>query len=107
MGEVDASYSQTLVKGRYHASRKQHTLDETAIIDACPTESEDFGHRDDVAFHAVDFLQANDPAPSVLAALDLNDDVDGGRHLRPQGLNGKLNARHRHHGLDASECVAR
>ena len=57
------------------------------LVDAAPLEREQLGHRDDVAFHAVDLLHAHHAAPAVLHALDLDDDVDRGGDLRAQRLD--------------------
>ena len=45
-------------------------------------EAEDLLHGDDLAFHAGDLLQADDAAPAVAHALELEHDLDRGRDLR-------------------------
>ena len=49
-----------------------------------PLEREDLRHGDDVAFHAVDLLQADHAPAAVLVARDLEHDVDRRGHLRAQ-----------------------
>ena len=48
-------------------------------IDAATAVAEDLLHCDDLAFHARDLLQADDAAPAVAHALELEHDLDRGR----------------------------
>src|SRR3954447_4543171 len=67
-------------------------LDELALdaafgIDARAPETKDLLHRDDLAFHARDLLQADQPPTAVGQALDLDDDVNRGSNLGAHGTH--------------------
>src|SRR5688572_8892153 len=85
--QVEAAPRQPLLERRHDARRPQLALDVSGGVDAAAFEREDLRHRDDVAFHAVDLLEADQSAAAVLVARDLDDDVDGRRHLRAQRLD--------------------
>ena len=76
-------------------------------VDARALEREDLRHRDDVALHAVDLLEADHATAPVLVARDLDHDVDGRGHLRAERAHREGDAGHRDHGLDPAQRVAR
>src|SRR5688572_28770223 len=96
-----------LVQERWNDARRSDLAEHIALgVDATALEREQLRRGDDVAFHAVYFLQADDAAPAVLHALDLNYDVDRRRDLRAQRLGREVDAGHGHHILDSPERVA-
>ena len=69
-------------------------------------ETEDLVHGDDIALHAGDLVQADQAAPAVAHALELNDHVKRRGDLAAHRANRHLEARHADHLLDAAERVA-
>ncbi|MNC08324.1 hypothetical protein D3C75_559050 [compost metagenome] len=70
-------------------------------------EGEDFGHGDDLAFHAVDFLHADQATLAVLLAFQLDHHIDGRSDLLTHGLDREGRPGHRHHVLDPPQRIAR
>ena len=70
-------------------------------------EQEDVLHRDDFAFHAGDLGDRRDLARAVRLTRDLHDEVDGRRHLLPDGAVRDVQVRHRDHRVETIQRVAR
>src|SRR5688572_23500493 len=104
--QVDCLRLQILVKRRHDTCRFD-LADDDAVLNASAVEAKELGHRDDIAFHAVYFLDAHDAPPAVLVPGNLNHHVDGRRYLLAHNLRGKADPGHRHHALDAAQCIAR
>src|ERR1019366_676436 len=70
-------------------------------------EKEDILQADDVTVGARHLRDMGHASRAIAHARNLHDNVDGGGDLIPQRLFGKAQVRHKRHGLDARESVAR
>src|SRR6186997_146066 len=104
--QVDAHDLELLDELGPDPGRLQPSLD-LALDDAGLLEDEHVLHDDDVAFHALDLGDVDDfPGPVLEAAL-LDDEVDRRGDLLTDGPQGKVDAGHEDHRLEARQHVAR
>ena len=69
-------------------------------------EGKNFLHRDDVTFHASDFLDADNLAFAVRQAGDLHDDSQCRTDLMPRNLGLQVHAGQPNHVFEAGQCIA-
>src|SRR5882757_4766224 len=104
--QFDTADGNALIERRHNPGRFELSEDVAVFVHPRASKREDLRHRDDVAFHAGDFLNADNASATVLATLNLDHDVDCGGNLRTQRPNRKCNACHRHHRLNAAQCIS-
>ena len=63
-------------------------------------------HGNDLAFHARDLVEADEPALAVAHALELQDDVQRGSDLTAHALGRQVETGHADHLLEPGQGVA-
>src|SRR3990170_5385001 len=105
-GEVDSGRGHHVGELRPDSRCAEHPQDFPFLVDPLPLEQEDVLHRDDVPFHPRNFGHLDNPAGPVAQTRHLDDDVQRGAHLLPDGFRRNLESRHQHHRFEASQRVA-
>jgi len=98
---------QRFMENRDDSRRVEFTEYVALFVNACAVEAEQLRHRNDVAFHAVDLGDTDQPTSAIIQAFDLYHDVDRRGDLRAQCLRRKSNTRHRNHGFDSAQSISR
>jgi hypothetical protein len=104
-GHLDALLGQLVQELGAQAGGHQGALLGAALAARGHLVVEDVLEQDDVALHALHLGQAGDHAAAVGHPGDLQDDVEGGGDLLPDGPDRQLEAGHQHHGLQAADGV--
>src|SRR5690554_4927001 len=106
-GQADALVLEVLGEGGSDTRRLETAHVLALLVDThAEVEEEQVLQGDDLTLHALHLGDVSDAAGAVLETGDVDDQVDGRRHLLTDRSHREVEAGHEHHRLDTGEGVA-